>query len=500
MSDLGQPPVPLPPTTTDTRSSSEIPLWLVAGLVLLMVLGGGVAAWALTHQETQKQSGPSYPKTWDPRIAPYVKAVEKQRGLTFLHPVAVRFLSDQDFEKTVTTDEKKLDDKDRKEIAQFTGLMRAIGLIAGDVDLFAAFNQAHGSGTLAYYSFEDQRITVRGATLVPGARATLVHELTHALEDQRFGLGKRYDALRKSKADSAATEESILDGISEGDASRVADLYKASLPAKQRRIVEKGEKKDADQANATLRKVPKVVLTIISSPYALGEALVATVAADGGNSAVDQLLRDSPTHESVLLDPFRQLLGDAGSGKVAKPELAKGEKEFDAGEFGAPQWYLMLAERMPLQTALAAADGWGADSYVAFDRGGTTCVRANYAGQSNRDTVTMYAALRRWANQSTSSTATVTRNAGSVGFESCDPGTSAKGGRDASIDALTLATTRNFIGAALVKQGAPARIAQCVAGKFIGAFSIAQLSDPKFGADDPAVKSRVLGMVAACRS
>ena len=208
MSDLEQPPATLPPTTTDTRSSSEIPLWLVLGLVLLMVVGGGLVAWALLHQESDEQAGPSYPKTWDPRIAPYVKAVEKQRGLTFLHPVAVRFLSGAAFEKEVTQDEEKLDDKDREEIRQFTGLMRAIGLIAGDVDLFAAFNQAHGSGTLAFYSFEDQRITVRGTELVPGARATLVHELTHALEDQRFGLGKRYDELRKSKADSAATEES----------------------------------------------------------------------------------------------------------------------------------------------------------------------------------------------------------------------------------------------------------------------------------------------------
>jgi hypothetical protein len=499
MSDLGEPPVTLPPTTTDTRSSSEIPLWLVVGLVLVMVIGGGLVAWVLLHQESDKQAGPTYPKTWDPRIAPYVKVVEKQRGLTFLHPVAVRFLTGDSFEKEVTRDEGKLDAKERKEIQQFTGLMRAIGLIAGDVDLFAAFNQAHGSGTLAFYSFEDQRITVRGTQLVPGARATLVHELTHALEDQRFGLGKRYDELRKSKADSAATEQSILDGISEGDASRIADLYKASLPAKQRRAVENGEQKDADQANAALKQVPKVVLTIISSPYTLGEALVATVAADGGNAAVDRLLRDSPTHESVLLDPFRQVLGTAGSGTVAKPALDDGEKKFDAGEFGAPQWYLMLAERMPLQAALAAADGWGADSYVAFDRGGTTCVRANYAGRTARDTTTMYAALRRWVSRSPGSTAKVSNDAGAVQFESCDPGTSAKGGRDASIDALTLATTRNFIGAALVKQGAPARVAQCVAGRFIGAFSIAQLSDPNFGANDPAVKSRVLDMVAACR-
>lgn len=42
--------------------------------------------------------------------------------------------------------------------------MRAFGLITGDVDLFAAISEFSGAGTLAYYSFEDERITIRGQT------------------------------------------------------------------------------------------------------------------------------------------------------------------------------------------------------------------------------------------------------------------------------------------------------------------------------------------------
>ena len=83
-------------------------------------------------------AGQTYPKAWDSRILPYTKIAEKQRGLLFKHPVAVRFLPPQEFEKTVTTDDKELDKGDRTELKQFTGLMRALGLISGDVDLFAA--------------------------------------------------------------------------------------------------------------------------------------------------------------------------------------------------------------------------------------------------------------------------------------------------------------------------------------------------------------------------
>ena len=55
----------------------------------------------------------------------------------------------------------------------FTGLMRAFGLIKGDVDLFDAFNDFSSGGTLAYYSTEDKTITVRGQRLTPAVRATL---------------------------------------------------------------------------------------------------------------------------------------------------------------------------------------------------------------------------------------------------------------------------------------------------------------------------------------
>ena len=64
------------------------------------------------------------------------------------------------FEKTVTDDEKLTAD-DRAEIEHFTALMRAFGLISGDVDLYKAFKDAYGGGTLAYYSFDDKRSAER---------------------------------------------------------------------------------------------------------------------------------------------------------------------------------------------------------------------------------------------------------------------------------------------------------------------------------------------------
>ena len=75
---------------------------------------------------------------------------------------------------------------DHRDIRRYTSLLRALGLVTGKVDLLGATNEANGAGTLAYYSFEDKQITIRGQRLTPAVRSTLVHELTHALQDQHF--------------------------------------------------------------------------------------------------------------------------------------------------------------------------------------------------------------------------------------------------------------------------------------------------------------------------
>jgi hypothetical protein len=498
MSDLGF--TPLPPQQRRPAApgpSSTVPIWAMVLVVALILTGGGFLARLLLEQG--KASGPTYPKAWDSRILPYTKIAEKQRGLIFKHPVAVRFLPPQEFEKTVTTDDKELDNADRTELKQFTGLMRALGLISGNVDLFAALNDFSGAGTLAYYSFEDKRITVRGQRITPAMRSTLVHELTHVLQDQYFDIGDRMAKLGKDDGPDTG-EESVLDAIIEGDATRVESNYRNSLRAKQRKALDAGQHDESAQAMARMKKVPKVVVSMMTSPYTLGEGLVTAVAQDGGNKAVDDLFRDPPTHETALLDPLSVVNRDTSADKVSVPKLGKGEKKFDSGEFGVLTWYFMLAERLPLKEALAAADGWGGDSYVAFQRGDKTCARLAFQGDTGKDTDRMYSDLRQWTSRSPRGSAEVTRVGKVLQLESCDPGTTGRLGKDASENAITLVATRAGLGIGLLKAGAPAKMADCMAGRLTQEYSVAQLANPGFGADDPSVKSRVQQLAIDCRS
>ena len=467
---------------------------MVLVAVLVMLAMAGATAFILMRDSSER----TYPARWDPRVAPYVQLVQNKRGLFFLHPVEVRFLAEANFEKTIAADETKPSKKEREAVEQFTGLMRAFGLLTGDIDLSASVDDFNTGGTLAYYSFEDERITIRGEQVTPAVRATLVHELTHVLQDQHFKIGDRMTELRKADQADGTSEATLLDAVVEGDAERVADLYRDSLKPKKRKALDAGAKQEVAAARKRTKQVPMVITTMMTSPYTLGADMVEAVAEDGGNAKVDMLFRDLPKDETALLDPSQALSGNNAT-KVDVPKLKDSEKKFASGVFGVVTWYLMLAERMPLQDALAASDGWAGDAYVGFKRGGSSCARMTYAGDTPQDTNRMLSALRRWSAAAPGAPTKVSRLGGRVSFETCDPGKAAKVGKNASEDAVQLVLIRNAYAMAALRADVPKKMARCLAGRLVQSFPVARLLDPKFGVGDPAVQTRVQQFAAACR-
>ncbi|NHA01827.1 hypothetical protein G5V59_25040 [Nocardioides sp. W3-2-3] len=161
--------LPPPPPAPPHRRSRRRPIAL--GIVALLVVGAATAAgvWWL-------QRGPDYPDQWDAKVKPYVDYVEKERGLKFEHPVYVDFLTDAEFDKQVTSTDGDLDENDREEVRRFEGMLRALGLLPAGVDLLDAVNELSRGSVIGLYDDEDERIRMRGTTLTPPVRSTLVHE------------------------------------------------------------------------------------------------------------------------------------------------------------------------------------------------------------------------------------------------------------------------------------------------------------------------------------
>jgi len=470
--------------------------WPFAVLAVALVAAAVLVAVVLTRDAGPQ--GPPHPSAWDPKVTTYVDFVEKARDLDFEHPVYVDFLPDAEFEKQVTRDRDELTDEDEANLDQTTGMMRALGLLEGDVDLFEEQNGLTGSAVIGFYSYEDERLRIRGTELTPAVESTLVHELTHALQDQTFDLGKRRQELADADDANSSATASGFDALVEGDARRIETKWRDDLSPKKQKALDKERSKGSKKAAAAVKDTPDALKTLLGAPYELGEALLAVAVQQGGDRAVDDLFRSPPTTEEQQLDPWALLADHQGFLTVPEPELAEGEEEFgDGGAFGSLGWLMVLSQRLAPKDALTAVDGWGGDAYVAFERDGVSCVRINYRGDTSADLAQMQRALRTWADRGPAKAPVkVSREQQTVVFESCDPGAdAAKVAKGRSGDALAYALTRTYASLAVVRQGAPVAFARCAAGRLVDEFSLAQLNAEKSTVDP----GRVAAVVAPCR-
>jgi hypothetical protein len=214
-------------------------------------------------------------------------------------------------------------------------------------------------------------------------RITLVHELTHALQDQHF-------ELHRPALDDADDESGqAFSGLVEGDASRIEDLYRDSLSNAE---IKAAEREQVEQSAAAFLgiDIPRVLVQIIVFPYLVGPDFVdALLGAEPGR--LDVAFAEPPTTSEHLIHPERFLAGE-GSVTVTPP-AADGEV-IDEGVLGELGLRLMFGGG---PGADVAANGWGGDWYVAWDDGDVTCVRADLVMDSPTDAAELRDALDAWA-------------------------------------------------------------------------------------------------------
>ncbi len=451
------------------------------GTTIAGVLALGVVA-AVTRPTA---GGVRHPDRWDPRVVDLVAFVEQARDLEFRHPVQVEFLSPQQYSAETTQDDAGLDDDDRQELDRYAGELRALGLASGEVDLFAAYNQVSDGGTLAFYDPKDERVRVRGTRMTVGLEVTLVHELTHALQDQRFDLERLYDPALDSGAATA------FRGLIEGDATRIEDAYiSEALSADEQAAYDTEYSTELDKSEASTADVPAFVNATFGVPYLLGQPFAVMLANQGGNAAVNEAFRHPPDTEEHLFDPASFLAEEEATS--VDLGLSDAVEVFDDGPFGSPAWYLVLAERIDPKLAFDAALGWDGDAYALYERRGRTCVRAAFAGDTRADETAMAEAIERWVAALPGGRARSVELDGHPGLEACDPGPKVDMALSGQTEnALFLPSLWGYLIADASGRMGPAA-ARCYAGQVLGTLSYDQITDPAGAAFQGDAFQRVL--------
>ena len=148
---------------------------------------------------------------WDPRVIPAVKFVEKTYGRPFRTPVQVRFLDDAAFDR--------LTGISGGSYTRSHPIEAMLGI--AEVDEETAFGES-GSGTIlaGLYQHTGKSLLVRGTKITEENMPTVVHELTHAMQDQYFSL---------TSLDGIGEDREIATlAVIEGDAVWVENRYRIS--------------------------------------------------------------------------------------------------------------------------------------------------------------------------------------------------------------------------------------------------------------------------------
>lgn len=463
----GTPPSPEPePDALGAARRRRLTTGLAVIVGACVIMAAAALALAVLRDDNGASDltapGPAPPPgDWDPRLEPIAAFVADARDLSWERPVAARFETDEDFAAELADENGELSEETEEQLGDTQRQMEALSLLPAGVDLLDVVEETAATSVLAYYAPESEEIVVRGLELDAARRATLAHELTHALQDQHFDLEQLQDDA--SERGNAGGVRSVV----EGDAARIEREYVESLPSDERAAyAEQSAQTGTDVAEAlNAAEVPEVVKVSFGSAYAVGPPFVDVTIAVDGSGAVDDLFRPD-IGEADVLTPLRFLEGveQEVPGDVEVPDGA--EQVSDQDEFGALSWYFTLAARLAPATALEAVDGWNGDRAVSYEDGGVPCVAARFVGRSAADTDRMVAALEAWAEPGPVDAARVERQDGDAVLRACARG-EVVGPERSLVDALTVASTRSTIFAELIPAAPDEGAAWCLANAVV---------------------------------
>jgi hypothetical protein len=327
--------------------------------------------------------------------------VERIRGLKFEHDIRHESISRDELPARIRAQMLKSMPYSFDDYMQ---VLRAMQLVDGKNDeLMEQLLNLYQAQVLAfydplahvYYSINELPKAVEGMPMDPAAMRDMVviHELTHALQDQRFGAGAREETLTKD-ADGELAFHSLL----EGEATLVMMAYmldKMGQPidslVKSPEILGALSSATADQSIDP--KVPRYFVESLKFPYLEGLRLCIEGYRRGGWKEIDRMDANPPrsTREVLHSAEYFARLDARGKGKAAfdtaamigTPDLLTVEHlgEFHwrylVGAGAATGWVddrVQIAQSPACETTVLAETRWNSDegarqfrdAYVAF--------------------------------------------------------------------------------------------------------------------------------------
>jgi len=297
------------------------------------------------------------------------KFVSSYRGLAFLQPVTKKV---QDRQQTEAFLKKRISEEySTEEIDGAEHLLKRLGLLPPDYDYYTAMVELMTEQLAGMYDHQEKFLAIADWLPFEMQGPILAHELTHALQDQHYGLEK-YLSPDINNDDQALALASLV----EGDASLVMFAF-VTVPEGRKvtdvpDYIELIEQQSAFM-EATLPRfaaAPRYIKQTLMFSYSYGTEFVKDFLLLHSWQELESLYRNPPSTTEQIMHP-EKFFGEPDLPQDAEaaarrhfPESKSGGDQIFSNVLGEFVTYLLLREELDEETAREGAAGWDGDLVV----------------------------------------------------------------------------------------------------------------------------------------
>jgi hypothetical protein len=313
------------------------------------------------------------------------------RGLPVLWSVGCQVLPQKEYLGTL----KRLIARDlpAQRLRHEERLFKLLGLIPERYPYARCLVESYAHQAAAFYSADTKSFVI--PDWIPADDSVLVHEATHALQDQHF------DLTTLDRSTTVASDRSLaLGALIEGDAMTIESAFLSTQPNYQQLGVDEKYRIAAANAECAL---PPAMEELFYFQYEFGAYFIARIQ---GQFPMDELFRNPPMTTSEIMHPSRYPANPVRS-RISTPRITEGMARQPAGapvyveSLGEFITRILLRQFIPTKEASAAASGWGADRIALYEEPRTEAglVGWQITLQSVAEAQRMYAAISEWLSK-----------------------------------------------------------------------------------------------------
>ncbi|MFV0525897.1 MAG: hypothetical protein ACK5RL_15535 [Acidimicrobiales bacterium] len=395
-----------------SRAGTALAALALGGAFLGYEIGSGVAEAANTadfvdHGSFLLQGDPGLD---DGELTELVGYVETATGRRFEEPPRIVVQSPEDYrEQLADVDETELGDASELE-ARY--LQAVVGDDRTPTEVADLTVEMMTTGFAGYYDPETDQLYLPAAPGEPATdrtRSVLVHELTHALDDQYVDLAALINPSGSDEAaDAFADREAVTSAqiILEGRAMSVQNSWNEANG-----VVLTAEPEEIELQS----KLPLATGLSLALPYEIGPLYIDAV---GGPEATGYVLDDPlPSTDELVFGPT--------AASITVPAPTVDGEVLAEWELGAAELYVsMVADHGAVtpevaQAVGAAVDGWAGGTAVLTGDDTESCVAGTVVMEDETEAAELAVALDAWAARNEGRTVSV--EADTVSFTGCAP-------------------------------------------------------------------------------